>query len=262
MDFSIIFSRSGPPTGRGSIPPSATGGRLAHAGALLAVPMGILRNSRNWLIKGPIWAYIYFFRGTHFWCSSSSSTTVPPSGSLQEQCGLVPLLPKPGSVPCWRSSQHRCLHRRDSAWRRDEHVQGTDRSGKRLRHDPLETLTPHHPAQPRFAVRCRPTATRRSSAAEGVGGGGHHHHRRSDGGGADHQLPLLQPVRGVPDRRSAPYMLLTFVIVRLFKKGSPLACPPAPAQLLTASREKPATAGFLWTTGRLSAPGTPCRRRC
>ncbi|MBP0600977.1 MULTISPECIES: ABC transporter permease [Aeromonas] len=33
-------------------------------GLLLAVPMGILRNSRNWLIKGPIWAYIYFFRGT------------------------------------------------------------------------------------------------------------------------------------------------------------------------------------------------------
>ena len=31
---------------------------------VLAVPMGILRNSRNWLIKGPIWAYIYFFRGT------------------------------------------------------------------------------------------------------------------------------------------------------------------------------------------------------
>ena len=33
-------------------------------GLMLAVPMGILRNSRNWLIKGPIWAYIYFFRGT------------------------------------------------------------------------------------------------------------------------------------------------------------------------------------------------------
>ncbi|MFH7587054.1 ABC transporter permease [Oceanimonas sp. AH20CE76] len=33
-------------------------------GLLLAVPMGILRNSNNWLLKGPAWAYIYFFRGT------------------------------------------------------------------------------------------------------------------------------------------------------------------------------------------------------
>jgi arginine/ornithine transport system permease protein len=37
--------------------------------------MGILRNSRNWLIKGPIWAYIYFFAAPRCWCSSSSSTT-------------------------------------------------------------------------------------------------------------------------------------------------------------------------------------------
>ncbi|MBM7456439.1 arginine/ornithine transport system permease protein [Oceanisphaera litoralis] len=33
-------------------------------GLLIAVPLGILRNSANWLLKGPAWAYIYFFRGT------------------------------------------------------------------------------------------------------------------------------------------------------------------------------------------------------
>ncbi|MDP5292317.1 ABC transporter permease [Oceanimonas sp. CHS3-5] len=33
-------------------------------GLAIAVPMGILRNSSNWLLKGPAWAYIYFFRGT------------------------------------------------------------------------------------------------------------------------------------------------------------------------------------------------------
>lgn len=33
-------------------------------GLLIAVPVGICRNSHNWLIKGPAWAYIYFFRGT------------------------------------------------------------------------------------------------------------------------------------------------------------------------------------------------------
>ncbi|MCC4263236.1 ABC transporter permease [Oceanimonas baumannii] len=33
-------------------------------GLLLAVPMGIMRNSHSWLLKGPAWAYIYFFRGT------------------------------------------------------------------------------------------------------------------------------------------------------------------------------------------------------
>lgn len=33
-------------------------------GLLIAVPLGIFRNSNNWLLKGPAWAYIYFFRGT------------------------------------------------------------------------------------------------------------------------------------------------------------------------------------------------------
>ncbi|PSJ46308.1 amino acid ABC transporter permease [Zobellella endophytica] len=33
-------------------------------GLLIAVPTGICRNSHNWLLKGPAWAYIYFFRGT------------------------------------------------------------------------------------------------------------------------------------------------------------------------------------------------------
>ncbi|NHI00094.1 MULTISPECIES: ABC transporter permease [Oceanimonas] len=33
-------------------------------GLVIAVPMGIMRNSSNWLLRGPSWAYIYFFRGT------------------------------------------------------------------------------------------------------------------------------------------------------------------------------------------------------
>ncbi|WP_445396692.1 ABC transporter permease [Zobellella sp. An-6] len=33
-------------------------------GFVIAVPTGICRNSNNWLLKGPAWAYIYFFRGT------------------------------------------------------------------------------------------------------------------------------------------------------------------------------------------------------
>lgn len=33
-------------------------------GLLLAVPLGLLRTSRNPLINGPVWAYTYFFRGT------------------------------------------------------------------------------------------------------------------------------------------------------------------------------------------------------
>ena len=43
---------------------------------LLAVAMGILRNSRNWLIKGPIWAFTSTSsRGTRRWCSFNSSST-------------------------------------------------------------------------------------------------------------------------------------------------------------------------------------------
>ncbi|TEW53272.1 ABC transporter permease [Psychromonas sp. RZ22] len=33
-------------------------------GLIIALPMGVLRSHPNWLIKGPIWAYMYFFRGT------------------------------------------------------------------------------------------------------------------------------------------------------------------------------------------------------
>lgn len=33
-------------------------------GLIIAIPTGICRNSNNWLLKGPAWAYIYFFRGT------------------------------------------------------------------------------------------------------------------------------------------------------------------------------------------------------
>ena len=33
-------------------------------GLLIAVPLGICRNSQNPLLRLPAWAYIYFFRGT------------------------------------------------------------------------------------------------------------------------------------------------------------------------------------------------------
>ncbi len=33
-------------------------------GLFIAVPAGILSSSENWFIKGPIWFYMYFFRGT------------------------------------------------------------------------------------------------------------------------------------------------------------------------------------------------------
>jgi len=33
-------------------------------GLFIAVPVGILRSSENWLIKGPAWSFMYFFRGT------------------------------------------------------------------------------------------------------------------------------------------------------------------------------------------------------
>lgn len=33
-------------------------------GLVIAIPAGILRTHENWLIKGPIWAYMYFFRGS------------------------------------------------------------------------------------------------------------------------------------------------------------------------------------------------------
>ncbi|USD66239.1 ABC transporter permease [Vibrio sp. SCSIO 43136] len=33
-------------------------------GLLIAIPVAIARNSENWLLKGPCWAFIYFFRGT------------------------------------------------------------------------------------------------------------------------------------------------------------------------------------------------------
>lgn len=33
-------------------------------GLFIAVPVGILRSSENWLIKGSAWSFMYFFRGT------------------------------------------------------------------------------------------------------------------------------------------------------------------------------------------------------
>jgi len=33
-------------------------------GLIIAIPAGILRSHDNWFIKGPVWAYMYFFRGS------------------------------------------------------------------------------------------------------------------------------------------------------------------------------------------------------
>ncbi len=33
-------------------------------GLVIAIPLAIARNSKNWLLMGPSWAFIYFFRGT------------------------------------------------------------------------------------------------------------------------------------------------------------------------------------------------------
>ena len=33
-------------------------------GLCVAIPLGVARNSTNYLINGPSWAFIYFFRGT------------------------------------------------------------------------------------------------------------------------------------------------------------------------------------------------------
>ncbi|MEH6452945.1 MAG: ABC transporter permease [Psychromonas sp.] len=33
-------------------------------GLLIAIPAGVFRSSKHWIIKGPIWAFMFFFRGT------------------------------------------------------------------------------------------------------------------------------------------------------------------------------------------------------
>ncbi|GAM68789.1 histidine ABC transporter [Vibrio sp. JCM 19236] len=33
-------------------------------GLAFAIPLAVARNSKNWLLMGPSWAFIYFFRGT------------------------------------------------------------------------------------------------------------------------------------------------------------------------------------------------------
>ncbi|MGY3902058.1 ABC transporter permease [Aeromonas lusitana] len=63
MDFSIIL-KEWPTYWQGLYTTILLVAASLALGLALAVPLGILRNSRNWLIKGPIWAYIYFFRGT------------------------------------------------------------------------------------------------------------------------------------------------------------------------------------------------------
>ena len=94
----------------------------AHAGL---VPMGILRNSRNWLIKGPIWACIYFLpwhppaSGQLFiiYYGAAQWEWLKNSAAWSLFRGLV-------LCPAGVHSQHQCLHRRDSAGRRDEHAKG------------------------------------------------------------------------------------------------------------------------------------------
>ena len=71
------------------------------AGLCIAIPMGVLRNSQNALLRYPAWAYIYFFRGTPLLVQlfiiyygagqwSGCKRLVPGNGFR-----------KPGFAPCW-----------------------------------------------------------------------------------------------------------------------------------------------------------------
>lgn len=33
-------------------------------GFIMAIPLAVMRTSKNWLVNGPVWAFTYFFRGT------------------------------------------------------------------------------------------------------------------------------------------------------------------------------------------------------
>ncbi|MBW3696585.1 ABC transporter permease [Vibrio sp. T187] len=63
MDFSLIIE-SFPIYLDGLWTTAWLVGAALILGLMLAIPMAVARNSRNYLINGPAWSFIYFFRGT------------------------------------------------------------------------------------------------------------------------------------------------------------------------------------------------------
>lgn len=69
-------------------------------GLLIAIPLGICRNSSNPLVRLPAWGYIYFFRGRHCWFSCSSSITGQANGAGSRSHGPGIGFKRPGSARC------------------------------------------------------------------------------------------------------------------------------------------------------------------
>ncbi len=63
MDFSIIVDNYGLYLD-GFITTAELVGLALVLGLVFAVPLALLRTSRNPVVWVPVWAYIYFFRGT------------------------------------------------------------------------------------------------------------------------------------------------------------------------------------------------------
>lgn len=63
MDFSLIIE-SLPIYFEGLWTTTWLVGLALIIGLFVAIPLGIARNSENYLLSGPSWAFIYFFRGT------------------------------------------------------------------------------------------------------------------------------------------------------------------------------------------------------
>ncbi|WP_425032976.1 ABC transporter permease subunit [Pelagibius sp.] len=63
MDFSPIFENY-PLFLEGLVNTTKLVVSALAIGLLIAVPLAILRTSRNPLVNGPVWAFTYFFRGT------------------------------------------------------------------------------------------------------------------------------------------------------------------------------------------------------
>lgn len=63
MDFSLILD-SFPIYLDGLFTTAWLVGLALIIGLMIAIPLGVARNSHNLLINGPSWAFIYFFRGT------------------------------------------------------------------------------------------------------------------------------------------------------------------------------------------------------
>ena len=70
-----------PPGGRAvlSAEPLGVAGEALIAGLALAIPIALLRTSKNPLIYGLPWIYIYFFRGTPLSGITDSGTQISPS---------------------------------------------------------------------------------------------------------------------------------------------------------------------------------------